>query len=301
MRRAARRQKAVERRRARARESYAANPEPERERLRQFHAAHPEKARQYQRRFKERHPERAAEQARRGSQAWRDRNAETAREAQRQQAAQRREKDPDVFRRWYTANLEREREKGREKSRLRSRLKKLELPPPRRHRVYAEQKRANLAAADAFFTRKRNAPERARTARELTVPQGTNYALAAHRRRRQIASGVAPLPVQDRTLARLPGLVNEHERLHGNAIREEIRMDSIARQLRGRPALDIARETTNRAWEEVIRREAAALPPERLDQLRKLLAPASDNPLHPTPVEHLHELLDTRIEYDRER
>lgn len=301
MQRRARKQKSAEQRRARAREKYANNPEPERERLRRFHAANPEKAAQYQRRFKERHPERAAEQARRGSQAWRDRNAETAREVQRQQAAQRRQEDPDTFRRWYAANLEREREKSREKSRLRSRLKKLGLPPPHRHRVYAEQKRANLAAAHTFFTRRRNAPERARTTRELTEPQALSHALTAHRRRRQLASGVPTLAEQDRTLARLPALVNEHQRRHGDAIREEIRMDSVARQLRGKPALEIDTETANRAWEEVIRREAAALPKERLDQLHKLLAPPSDLPAHAPSMEQLPNLPHTAIEVDRER
>jgi hypothetical protein len=160
------RKKMAELRRERGRAWYAEHREQERERARTFRREHPEKVREYQARFRERHPERAAEQARRATEKWRDTNASQVRQTQRAAAEQRRANDPDAFRRWYQANLEKQRERGREASRLRSRLKKLGLPPRRVQRVYAEGRRANDRASDAFFTRRRDAEELQRLRRE---------------------------------------------------------------------------------------------------------------------------------------
>ena len=160
------------RRNEKARQKYKENPEPHRERGRRFRREHPEKVAEYKQRFREKHPERFAEQARRGAQNWRDRNADAAREKSRVRAAERRQADPEKFRAWYHANLERERARGREASQLRSRLKSLGLPPRSVGKVYAAEKRANAAAADKFFERRRTAGNIAQLRDELKTVRG---------------------------------------------------------------------------------------------------------------------------------
>lgn len=261
MRRTSAKSQAAERKRATSRARYASDPERERQRHRRYREQHPERVREYRRRFRERHPERAAEQARRGTQRWHDRNAEREREKGRAAAAARRQDDPEQFKRWYAANLERERERGREASRLRSRLKKLGLPPRRIQRVYADQRRANTAAAEAFFgakvkadrrraieaERPSNDPRRAARERITSPDYKTPPALLA-----RFAAESARVKARADVNARLPRLIEEHYQRHGARIRDEVRMDSIARQMRHRPALDERTEAMRRATREAI-------------------------------------------------
>lgn len=268
MRRAAIRERRLEQRRARGRAWYAEHREQERARARRFREEHPEKLREYQLRFRERHPDRAAAQGRRATQKWRDGNAEKVRENQRATAAQRREEDPDAFRRWYQANLEQQRARGREASRLRSRLKKLGLPPRKIQRVYANDRRANDRAASDFFERRRTAAELTSLQREprMVYRRPTATQLAVIQARQRVMSApelrIAGQHLQDRLraakardLARafFPDVAQGVFHRHGGRLRREIEQDSIARQHRGAEPYDVDDELTRR-----VRREAAA-------------------------------------------
>jgi hypothetical protein len=274
MRRQALRRKAVETRRAAGRAWYAEHREEERARARQFRRNHPEKVREYQRRFRERHPERAAEQARRGSERFRDRHADTVRQRQGSAAADRRSNDPDAFRRWYQSNIERERARGREASRLRSRLKKLGLPPRKIHRVYAEERRANIAAGELFFSRRRTAAEKKQLGSEsFDVTPAPHYALQARARwiERMRARPMSPdelrtsaervqaqlrvARLRERAGELLPEVVAQLESSPTAArVRNEVRMDGVARRFRGGPELDQAAEVSRRVHDEAVAR-----------------------------------------------
>jgi len=245
------------RRNARARQRYRENPEPHRERGRRFRREHPEKVAEYKRRYQERHPERAAEQARRGSQTWRDKNADRAREKARIHAAERRQADPEKFRAWYHANIERERARGREASRLRSRLKTLGLPPRSVGKVYAAEKRANDVAANKFFQRRRTAGDVALLREELNPAQAIlNYAWRADAK-----TNFQPTPphllaawARDSALVRARLTTDERREIfadylekHGAKLRDEVTLDSRARVLRGAPPLDVDKEVRLRA------------------------------------------------------
>lgn len=265
MRRAAVRKKAIQRRRERGRAWYAEHRDQERARARRFRQEHPDKVREYQARFRERHPERAAEQGRRASQKWRDGKADTVRAMQRVAAAERREEDPDAFRRWYQANLEQQRERGRDASRRRSRLKKLGLPPRRIQRVYANDRRANERAGDEFFGVRRTAADVARLRAEVmssfrwpTAAQLARHRMVLQARQRVMSQDelrVAGQQLQDRLraakardLARafFPEVAAHVARTHSDRLRREIEMDSIARRVRGTEPYDVEEELQRR-------------------------------------------------------
>lgn len=292
-RRRAARAKARAHRRAVGRAWYAAHREQERERAREFRRNNPEAVKEYQRRYREKHPDRVAEQSRRASQKWRDTNAEAAREKQRQDAAARRERDPDGFRAWYQANLERERERGREASRRRSRLKQLGLPPRRIQRVYAADRRANAAAADEFFTRRRDRAELAGIRWEGRQPPDVRREVRDARSRfiaRELSTEAAELRAQLRA-ARALDIARERVELarplvetkHGGRIAEEVRMDAIARQLRGARAFPVDAEIQRRLYaatvDHVASRERDKEIRGALTRLRQASFPAP----HPSP------------------
>jgi len=241
------------RRNENARAKYREDPEPHRERGRRFRLEHPEKVAEYQRRYRDKHPDRVADQSRRATQKWRDTNALTAREKDRSAAASRREANPDQFRDWYNANLERERARSRDASRLRSRLKALGLPPRKMTKVYAADKRANTAAADKFFERRRSAADVA-AARRPSMPHDAALRAGAKERFEPTPPHLLAAWARDSALARARLTVDQRRDLfagylvkHGAQLREEIRMDSRARVLRGAPPLDAERELRSRA------------------------------------------------------
>lgn len=296
------RRRAKDARNADARARYRENPEPERERGRRFRKEHPEKVAEYARRYKEKHPDRVAEQSRRASQKWRDRNAREVREKQRTTAAEKRAADPDKYRSWYQANLERERERSREASRLRSRLKALGLPPRRITRVYAADRRANETAAERFFSQRRTATQRAAVRKELGPAP-------AHRR--ESPRSIPPAPGTSATQAELANWVRRaalaregkgpeerramlREYLYKNKarLRDEVTLDSRARVARGASPLDINREMSSRAAAElsaaerdrltrVVNRALASygLPPSAAVQGNRPTATAQNPPL----------------------
>jgi len=295
MRRAAQRRKALEARRAAGRRWYADHREQERARARAFRRDHPDKVREYQRRYKERHPERAAENARRSTQQHRDRHAEAYRERNRQAAAERRRKFPDEQRLRYQQDIERQRKRGREASRLRSRLKKLGLPPRKIQKVYTDERRRNDAAAQEFFSRRRSAAEVRATRKELfSITPGRAASIDA--RIRMLSAGsfraaaerlqadLKELRRRDRLLATAAGLYSKALRqveagAEGARIREDLRMDAIARQQRGgHPPIDIAAETQRRVHEAAVDRVMRAMsastdrdPLDEREQLHRLM------------------------------
>lgn len=277
------RKKAVEAKRAAGRAWYAEHREQERERARTFRREHPEKVREYQRRFRERHPERAAQQNRRAAERWRDRNAPDVREKQRAAAAERRSSDPDTFRRWYQSNIEKERARGREASRLRSRLKKLGLPPRKIHRVYAEERRQNAAAGELFFTHRRSGADLRKLRMEsFEATPGHRAALEARRRIMQPGAAVEVSPerlqaqlraekLRYRASELLPAVTERVESTRGARIRDEVRMDAVARELRGGPALDEESEVRRRIHDEAVARAA-----QRISESKRLGEPDAE-------------------------
>lgn len=257
------------RRNQKARAKYRENPEPHRERGRRFRREHPEKVAEYKQRFRERHPERFAEQSRRGSQNWRDRNADVAREKARLHAAERRQADPEKFRAWYHANLERERARGREASRLRTKLKALGLPPRSVGKVYAAEKRANTVAADKFFERRRTAGNLAQLRDELKTVRGPLDAGW----RADAKANFEPTPPHllaawalDSARAQTRLTRDERREMfagylakHGEKLRAEVTLDSRARILRGAAPFDVEKEVRSRAADALNQAEHARL------------------------------------------
>lgn len=271
------------------------DPEAARQRSRRFREEHPEKVREYQRRYRERHPERAKANQAAGAQRYRDRNAEVVRERQRALAAAHRRKHPDAYREWYERNLEEQRARGREASRLRSRLKKAGLPPRTIRRIYAEERRANDAAADKYFTTPRSVEELAVIATESVHSRALELPQAVRSLRRELLDG--PLPAAEylqrsvdrdehgaedgafrskryldalhrmkkRELTALqiqheqelqnirdqrPQIYEQHYLRRRAQLRDEIRMDSAARVLRGLEPYDLDAEMRKRVAEE---------------------------------------------------
>lgn len=305
-RQAARKRQRLERN-ARARARYPEIRDAAIERGRQFRREHPEKAREYRRRYKERHPERVAATLQR----FRDAHADELRERQRLAAAARRTANPDGYKDWYQRNLEEQRARGRNAARLRSRLKALGLPPGRMHRTYAADRRANDAAADEFFQRRRSVDLRATIATEADNPERLDIPGTVEVRRRQLTRVTSAISARERIrratrsgehlrrarelaaqeraatikaqrdtdlqrvkqaheaarqsiLDSRPAIYESHRRRHLARAREEVRMDSIARELRGMPAYDIDSETARRLQVEVF-----AIVRARLEELRE--------------------------------
>lgn len=284
--RQAHRRRQRQKKNAHSRQWYAENRDVALERGRRFRAEHPDKVRAYQRRYKERHPERARRNAREGAQRHRDANADAIRERQRLHAAVRRQEKPNAHREWYEKNLEEQRARGREDQRRLRRLKALGLPTKRNHRIYAEQRRAHDAAADAYFARRRSAAERGAIAAEAVDGSVLDIPKGVAKRRRVVLNDqsmpsnrdpsawsttgdLPPIVLQWRLARDLNALKEAHDKLvekiradrpqifelhrqrNEARLREEIRLDSIARQLRGLQPHDVEQELAARVDDEV--------------------------------------------------
>ena len=286
---------------AKARVWYAENREQARARSAAFRQEHPETVRQYQRTYKERHPERYRANAAEARRRYVDKNAETVREKGRLAAARHREANPEALRERYNNNLEAERARSRKVARRRRRLEKLGLPPRRIQRVYAGDRRANAAAADEFFARVRSVKERGRIAADLPY-EASNIPASVGQARRAYFNAPDPMPeVSPRILAlnRLkvqmdrqtqevlqerPRLLDTHRHRHEARIREEIRMDSIARQLRGRPPLEAGIELERRLVAEVdtdIKRRLNAIRATAIARAQPIISDERQRPAEP--------------------
>lgn len=282
MRRQAQRKRAAEARRERGRRWYADHREEERARHRRFRQEHPEKVREYQARYKAKHPERAAENRRRAVQAYRDKNPEQTRERQRAEAARRREADPDQFRRWYQQNLERERARTREAGQLRRRLTKLGLPPRKIHKTYAADRRKNAAAADEFFSRDRRKNDRIRIRSESFEALPGHRAAVEFRARYLAAGALEKAAARDRE-TRAREIVDAARRSlpakRVERITEEVRMDSVARQLRGAAPFNIDAEVQRRVHELAVERALSTpIDKRERDEMHRLMRASFPTP-----------------------
>lgn len=243
-----------------------------------------ERQREYGRRYFERHPERKLESGRQSAARWRDANPDEARARNRQASAENREKDPERYRRWYEANLERERARGRETSRRRNRLQQLGLPPRRVPRAFAADKRANANAAEAFFGRdwsseaatiaRKEAPQLLARQRFLASRDPVPPELIARFKAttNTIREGYEEFELQ----RRLPEIIERRGPLHAYAVREEVRMDQVARKINGKPPLDTEHEIKVRIATRVIDKSLTPLEQEVYDRILAKRARASE-------------------------
>lgn len=266
------RKRVADRARARSRER-AATP-AERERLKRFREEHPEKVREYRARWRAKDPERAARIQRESAMRSRDRHADEVRAKQRARAAENRVARSAAHKEYYAANKERLAEYAREAARVRRRLAAAGLPPKSVHKSYANEKRAHLAAADAFFARQREPEEIARLMQreplrsaELEWSATVGRRLRAReraenaRRTREFFEGPTRLSNGIDLALKNRGL---RARLTG-----EIRMDSRAREISGKPPYDLEVEMR--------RRVAGTMAEDLLDA--RLLSRQLQNPL----------------------
>ncbi len=289
MRRAAAARKAKAARSVRDRARYHEHREEQLARHRQLREDHPDKVREYRDRYRAKHPERVVEQSRRASERWRDVNADAVRAANRVAAEKRRQQDPDYQRRAYHRDVDAQRARSRTNSRRRSRLKELGLPPRRTHAVYADQKRANQRAADAFFSVRRTAAQKRDLQLEMRAPYTRLMRAESHR---ATVGGDASSLEERLNAARdidaeralwehvLPGLVTRFTEKHRDRIREEIRLDSVARHIAGKPAYDTAIELARRiraeAFLDAVQHLAPDHDPARLRRLHQMMFPRNN-------------------------
>lgn len=224
--------------RERVRRWTEANSERKRETIRRWHAEHPEKTAEYSRRYYERHREAVLARARQrrdqspekvkaSARDWQQRNRDHLTEWQRQYRAE----NPDVYERALQSN--------RESKRLARRLKSLGLPAKRVRRSPAAERRAHEAESREFFERDRAASARKRVMAEYTPLD--QAALEAWRARSLLARRrAAQLSRFRRQLVTGAGRVAE--------IREEVRMDAVARRLRG-DSIDAPAELRQRVFD----------------------------------------------------
>jgi hypothetical protein len=227
------RERAVER----ARRWDEAHPGNVRERERRYRQAHREQIRARQREYYAAHKE---EIKRRNAERYRtdDKYRETRRryrDGHREQIRERERvyrSDPELYQRRLQYNRE---WRQRERRRLKAGLPRLQA-----HHTSKADQRANAAAADAFFTRTRGAQERRRILAEFDQlrDEKENARLIEHRRRAERAA-----------IAReRAGRIDAYLHRYGRRLREEVRLDSRARELRGAPPYpDLEAETRRRA------------------------------------------------------
>ncbi|WP_401001140.1 hypothetical protein [Agromyces sp. GXQ0307] len=217
------------------------NPEKRREARERYKEQNPEKYRAAQREYYHRNKEAIA--ARRRSREGRD--PEKLREARRQDAARRKESAD----RWTPSEEQREKYRAheREKKQLERRLQSVGLPSRRVRRTLVSERRANLAAAEQFFSRRRSRAEVRRIAAGDVDPnllQGWARYSALVRRRNAFLDAV-----------------QTHIRKHGDELRDDVTLDSRARELVGKDPLDTDAEVRRRALEAVRVAYAGMAPP----------------------------------------
>jgi len=247
-----------------------------------------QRARAYAREWASAHPE----ETRARKQAWAERNREKVRErkrayyyrhheerkyASREQAARRRQ-DPivqaqelvyrDAERDRYKAHADSYRAdpakraahneyqndwRRRERRRLR-----LGLPRVAAHRPTANERIDNAQASDAFFSRTRTPRELTELTDELAEVRNAGYA-AADLRDRGVAAAAQRIRGELERPARQAAAVEAYlASPAGRRLREEIRMDVVARRLRGAPPyLDLEAELRRRAAMALVDAETA--------------------------------------------
>ena len=236
-----------ERQRAREHARYAADPEKRRAQIARWREAHPEKNAEYSKRYYERHHGARL----RSAQEWRDQNPEKHKAAMRDWQQRNREHLSE-YQRAYRAErpeaYERAKAVARERSKVQRRLKVLGLPPITKRRVNARDRRSNESSAQEFFEGQRTAVERKRLLNEYTPLD--QAALEPWRSRSPLARR------RDAQLSRFRRQLDPAaERVP--TIREEVRMDAVARRVRG-DRLDAAAELRQRVFDATGGREYLA-------------------------------------------
>lgn len=220
------------------------------ERAREWARRNPDKKRAQRQRYVENNRDRI----RAMQLAYYDRNREQILQKTRERRLADPQKRREQQRRWQQANPEKVRENQRnyrsnpetaEKARAynrewkrRERRRQLAgLPPRRLHLVSESERAANLAAATEFFTRRRRVAERRR--------------LMEHFER-------TPRPVleewmRESALARRRQIIPDYLVEHGDRLRDEVTLDSRARQARGAAPYDVESEVRRRAVDAVRR------------------------------------------------
>jgi hypothetical protein len=218
------------------------------ERAAEWARNNPDKRRAYRERYKERNPERyrAAQRdyyqrnkeainARRQARDGRD--PEKLREKRRAYDAERRTRSPGEKRTPSDERREKYLAQARKTRRLVRSLEQAGLPPRRLHRTLASERRVNEADANAFFGR-------ARSRSELVRLTGGDLG-------KDLMRGWARYSTLVRRRGAFLGAVQEHLARHGEELHEDVRLDSRAREVRGKPPLDIDTEVRRRAVEAV--------------------------------------------------
>ena len=243
----------------------------DRQRVHEWAAAHPDRARERSRAWSEQNPDRRRELQRN----YYQRNQQERRRATREQNTRRRQ-DPaqreqdrqyqaarrEVRNAQQTARLsdpearDKHNQEQNERRRRERRRHQLGLPPRRTHRATINEREANASAAHGFFSRRRGAGEirvlreeqaEVRAAATLASDALWGQKLAARIR----ADATRPV----RTAAAVNELLATEV---GTRLREEVKMDSIARRVRGaEPYPDAGAEVRRRALNTITARRAA--------------------------------------------
>ena len=232
--------------RERARDWAAANPERARERQAVWNAQNPERVRElkrnyYQRNSYERKKATREQNARRRqdpAQRERERESQAARTDARTAGQRLRRSNPEARDKLNKEQNERRRDERRRHQ--------LGLPPRRPHHATINEREANAAAASAFFSRRRG-PGELRVLREEQAEVGAAARLNSDAF--WATSLVAQIRTDERRPARAAAAAQQLlATAEGARLREEVRMDSVARKLRGaEPYANLETEARRRA------------------------------------------------------
>ena len=244
-----------ERARDRVRAWAAANPERVRKRQRAWSAKNPERVREHKRNYY--HRNRETRQAASRDQSARRRRDPAEREKARQYQAEHREQRnlrQNERRSTPEAREKYNREQNERRARERRR-RELGLPPRPVHRATTNERARNAAAAEAFFTRKRNSRELRLLGEEFAEVQAETVLASEARWRADLAARIrADAERPTRIAAAISRLLETPD---GIRLKEAVRMDSIARTLRGmRPYPDLDAEARRRVVDALSARHA---------------------------------------------
>lgn len=242
----------------------AANPEKVKARREAWKAKNADRQREHARNYYHRHlDERRA--AARAQNAKRRADPEV-REAEREYRASRRDvlNEQQNARRSESEARQRHNEEQNIRRKVDRRLHKLGLPPRPKHRWTIDERlqmeREQAAAAKRRWTK----PDIAKLQEEAAAIRGEAYWASPDRFQEKLEARIqADLDRPKRLAAAVDALLDGRE---GRRLREEVRMDSIARQLRGAdPYPDPAAEARRRAAELIIERAQQVQAPETVE------------------------------------
>jgi len=235
--------------RERARHWAQANPERARQKAREWAQQNPERTREIKRAYYERHKEERQHASRnRNNSRWQDPDY---REKKRQYNAEHREERNAQQRAKRAEHREEHNREQNERRKRDRRLRNLGLPAARRHRTTINERRANGAAAEEFFGRPRSRQQLATLEEELAIVRSEAAPQSEERWRSLLAARIrADIERPRRIVAAVKSYLDSPD---GMQLHEQVRMDSVARRLRGANAYpDLMREVHQRAFTAVL-------------------------------------------------